>query len=182
MQDNHVTQIHQAQVAAVQEAMPMLAQVAEYSPELLEGRTAIISPAVLFEAVQIQPERQGSGGRCALTIEFAAHCILSTKTEHVQLEIRNFAVRLLQVINQNRWGLVYAQHPMELTAFPSTFSAALGFESWIVSWEQTFHLGEVKLGKDWLPTKVYLGEAPTVGKAHQSDYQLVVTKANSNNP
>lgn len=176
MKDDDLTLIHEAQVAAIKKAMPMLNQVDDYAPELLEGKTDITSPAVLLEAVNIKPGKKLSGGRFAIIIEFAAHCILSMKTEKVQLEIRNLATRAMQVINENRWGLDYAQLPRELSAFPGMFSEKLGFESWVVSWEQEFHLGDINLGDDWLPTKVYIGEAPQIGDAHQADYILTETK------
>jgi hypothetical protein len=176
MKDDDLTLIHEAQVACIKKAMPMLKQVDDYAPELLEGKTLVTSPAVLLEAVQIKPGKKVSGGRFALTIEFAAHCILSMKTEKVQLEIRNFAARVLQIVNENRWGLEYAKQPAELSAFPGMFSEKLGFESWVVSWEQEFHLGEVNLGDDWLPTDVYMGEAPNIGAAHQDDYTLTETE------
>lgn len=175
MKDDDLTLIHEAQVAALTMAMPMLKQVSDYAPELLEGKHGITSPAVLLEAVSIKPGKKLSGGRFAITIEFAAHCILSMKTDKVQLEIRNLATRAMQVINENRWGLDYALLPSELSAFPGMFSEKLGFESWVVSWEQEFHLGEIDLGSDWLPTTVYIGEAPHVGEAHSDKYSVTET-------
>ncbi len=176
MKDDNLSLIHDAQVTCIKEALPMLKQVDAYAPELLEGEAAITSPAVLLEAVQIKPGRKVSGGRLALTIEFAAHCVLSMKTEKVQLEIRNLAARVLQIVNENRWGLEYAIHPVDLSAFPGVFSKRLGFESWVVSWEQEFHLGEVKLGDSWLPTRVYIGEAANIGAEHEDDYVLTETE------
>lgn len=175
MEDDDLTLIHQAQVAAIEKAMPMLKQVSDYAPELLEGKNAITSPAVLLEAVSIKPGKKLSGGRFPIIIEFAAHCILSMKTEKVQLEIRNLATRLMQVVNENRWGIEHSRLPTELSAFPGMFSDKLGFESWVVSWEQEFHLGEINLGADWLPTQVYIGEAPQIGESHENDYTLTVT-------
>ena len=45
-----------------------------------------------------------------------------------------------------------------------------GFESWVVTWKQTYHLGDVALPPDYLPTDVYMGEAPAVGHGHEDDY------------
>lgn len=171
MRDDDFTAIHDAQVAAFKEAMPMLKQVSDYAPELLTGHASITTPSILIEAVSIKPGKTVSGGRLALVVEFAAHCILSLKTDRIQLEVRNLAARTLQIIHKNRWGLDNAQLPDQLSAYPGMFSEKLGFESWVVSWEQEFHLGEVDLGDDWLPSEVYIGEAPNIGADHKDDYE-----------
>ncbi|MBE3958879.1 hypothetical protein HJ141_22370 [Vibrio parahaemolyticus] len=173
MRDDDFTVIHNAQVAAFKDAMPKQFQVTDYAPEMLTGKTAINSPAILIEAVSVKPGEKRSGGRLALNVEFAAHCILSMKTQKVQVEVRNVAARALQVVDKNRWGLSHAEQPKELSAYPGMFSEKLGFESWVISWEQEFHLGEVDLGDDWLPSEVYIGEAPNIGAAHKDDYEKV---------
>lgn len=166
------TRVHQAMVDQIKARMAVVRTVTAYNP--LTGNT-IKTPAVLLEAVEMKPGRPVTGGRLPVTVEFAAHCCLSVKTEAVELEVRNFAARLLQVISGNTWGLgEMAERPDELSAFPGMFNPDdKGFESWVVSWQQTFHLGEVWQDADFLPTDVYIGEAPNVGAAHHGDYQKV---------
>ncbi|MNL69168.1 hypothetical protein D3C87_1939920 [compost metagenome] len=50
-----------------------------------------------------------------------------------------------------------------------------GFESWLVSWKQTAHLGEAwELPVDGPAVEVFLGESPHIGKDHEGNYQRVV--------
>ncbi|PMN73158.1 hypothetical protein [Enterovibrio norvegicus] len=173
MRDDDFTRIHAAQTAVFAAAMPQSFQVSDYAPEMLTGHTAIQTPSILLEVVAVKPGEKRSGGRLALNVEFCAHCILSLKTANVQMEVRNVAARVLQVVDLNRWGLDNAEQPRQLSAFPGMFSEKLGFESWVVSWEQDFHLGDVDLGDDWLPAEVYLGEAPNIGAAHIDNYEKI---------
>lgn len=173
--DDDLTQVHKAQVEFIKSALPFLRQVCAYEPAMQHGKNMIESPAVLIEVVQIKPGHKISGGRFSVTIEFAAHCILSMKTEKIQLELSNFAVRMLQIINDNRWGLRYSKLPTDLAAFPGMFSEELGFDSWVASWEQEFHLGEMNEGVDWLPSDLFIGEAPNIGADHKDDYTGIDT-------
>lgn len=166
--DDDLTVVHNAQEAVIKQAMPMVKTFAPYDPTKDQQ---IITPAIMLEAVEMKPGRAVSGGRMAVKVEFAAHCYLSAKTDNVQLEVRNMAARLLQVINRNRFGLENAEQPERLSAFPGQFSKEKGFESWIVSWEQDFHFGELWQNPDYLPTELWLGEAPDIGADHQDKYE-----------
>ena len=174
--DDDFTTIHIAQRRAIEKAMPMLKQVTEYSPENLAGKSRIKTPAILIEIVEIKPGQAVSGGRLAVEVEFVAHCILSDKTSQVQLQVRNLSARLLQVINKNTWGLKNAKNPTELSAFPGMFSEKLGFESWVVSWNQEFHLGEIVLPSDYLPTNIHISESPNIGSDNRDKYELSETR------
>ncbi len=164
-----LTALHDAMTEAIKASMSMLQTVKSYDPTT---RDTITTPAVLIEAVEMKPGRKIGDGRLPVTVEFAAHCCLSVKTERVELEIRNFAAKLLQVVNGNKWGLADAvERPERLSAFPGMFKPDdKGFESWVVTWEQTIHLGEVWQDADFLPTDVYVGEAPDIGAAHEDKY------------
>ena len=167
-----LTALHDAMSLAIKDSMAMLQTVKSYDPLT---RDTIITPAVLIEAVEMKPGSRVTGGRLPVTVEFAAHCCLSVKTERVELEIRNFAAKLLQVVNGNKWGLADAvERPERLTAFPGMFKPDdKGFESWVVTWEQTIHLGEVWQDADFLPTEVYVGEAPDIGAANKDKYEKI---------
>ncbi len=165
----NLTALHDAMTAEIKTSMSMLQTVKSYDPTT---RASVTTPAVLIEAVEMKPGRSTGDGRLPVTVEFAAHCCLSVKTKRVELEIRNFAAKLLQVVNGNKWGLADSvERPERLGAFPGMFKPDdKGFESWVVTWEQTIHLGEVWQDADFLPTDVYVGEAPDIGAAHEDKY------------
>lgn len=171
MRDDDFSVIHAAINAAFTATLPQQFTVSDYVPEQATGTALITTPALLIEAVSIKPGQKRSGGRLAISVEFAAHCILSMKTHNVELEVKNVAARVLQVVDKNRWGLAHAEQPSELSAYAGMFSEKLGFDSWVVSWQQEFHLGDVVLGDDWLPEQVFIGEAPNIGADHKDDYQ-----------
>ncbi len=168
--DDSLTAGHDAMVAAFKAAMPWLQTVDAYKP--LTGGQSITSPAVLIEAVEIQPGRKASNNKTPVEVEFAAHCILSVTTSRVELAIRNFAALTIQFVDGNRWGLGdNVERPTELSAYPGMFKPDdKGFESWVVNWKQTFHLGEPEVEPDYLPTEVFIGEHPNVGPEHEDDY------------
>ena len=172
MSDNDdLTRVHEAMEAAIRQQVPQARTVEAYKP----GAGVIKTPAVLLEAIEIKPGGKLSGGRLAIKVEFAAHCCLSVQTDNVELEVRNFAVKMLQVVHKNIWGLDgVAEPPQELAAYQGMFKPDDdGFDSWVVSWEQTFHLGDGWSEKDFLPRDVFIGEAPRIGKDHQDEYRQV---------
>lgn len=151
-----LTSIHEAMVKAIKEAFPMVKTVDAYD---VTRKGTIMTPAILLEALEMKPGRRVTGSRTPLTVEFYAHCVLSVKTENVALQVRNFAASLLQTIDGNTWGLGdFAERPTSLSAFPGVFNPdEKGFESWVVGWEQTVHLGEVWKEADFLPHDVVIG-------------------------
>lgn len=178
-------QLHEGIIAAIRQRFGgRLKTVAMYDPvdpELKDIRT----PAVLLELAEIHPAGRVSGGRTPIELGFTAHCMLSTKTESVQLEVRNFAVQIMRLVDGNRWGLgEFADRAEGLEAFPGIFSPGeKGFESWVVNWKQTVHLGDVwelpgdvmpgVPGEPGAPAEVYLGMAPDIGLAHRDKYERV---------
>ncbi|GJB12989.1 hypothetical protein KAM448_28970 [Aeromonas caviae] len=157
-------------VKAIKAALPMVKTVDAYD---VTRKGTIKTPAVLLEALEMKPGRRVTGGRTPLTVEFYAHCVLSVKTDNVALEVRNFAARLMQEIDGNTWGLgEFAERPTGLSAFPGVFNPdEKGFESWVIGWEQTLHLGDVWEGVDFLPEHVFWGEYPNIGEANKDAYE-----------
>lgn len=166
------TQLHESIIKTIKAAMPMLKTVKSYDPS---ERDALVTPALLLELVEMKPGKKRGDGRLPITAEFAAHCCLSVKTDQVDIEIRNFAAKMLQVVNGSRWGLNDAvERPDELGAFPGMFKPDdKGFESWVVVWEQNIHLGDVWQDADFLPIEVYVGETPNLGTSAQGKYENI---------
>ncbi|MDE1464791.1 hypothetical protein [Spartinivicinus poritis] len=160
--NDDLTYVHQQMVNAIQQAIPEIHHVAAYNP-LVDKK--VKTPGVLLEVVGMELDTPISGGRTAVKVEFAAHCILSVATQQVELEVRNFAVKVMQVINKNRWGLgALAQQPTALSAFPGSFKPDVkgfkteekGYESWVISWEQVFHLGDIWQGVEFTPDEILI--------------------------
>lgn len=172
MQSVDFSQLHSAIIDEFKQKMPMLKTVSAYDPLSREG---IKTPALLVELLEMKPARSLGDSRMSVNVDFCCHCCLSIKTEQVEIEIRNFAAKVLQVVNGNRWGLHEAvERPSDLSAFPGVFKPdAKGFESWVVAWEQVIHLGEVWQDVDFLPQEVFLGLAPDIGAAHQDKYEKI---------
>ncbi|MHA6195536.1 hypothetical protein ACX3YG_14320 [Pseudomonas wadenswilerensis] len=168
--------LHDSIMTAIRERFgARLKNVAEYDPIASQGQT-IVTPAVLLELVEIRPAGGVTGGRTPLELNMSAHCVLSAATDNVQREIRNFAAQLLCLVDGNRWGLGSAvTRAGELEAFPGMFTPGeKGFESWVVNWKQTVHLGSVwSLPPETLPQTVWLGQAPNIGPGNESSYVQV---------
>lgn len=156
--------------AEFKKQMPWLNTVDTYKPQ--EVGVSVTSPAVLLEVVAMKPGRRVSNDKTPVELELAAHCILSVTTERVELEACNFAALAVQFIDKNRWGLGREiELPFGVDAYPGMFKPdAKGFESWIVTWKQVYHLGDVALPPHYLPSEVYMGEAPAVGLDHEDQY------------
>lgn len=163
--------VHEAMVQSIKNKMPMLKTVQSYEPFT---RDTIETPSVLIEAVEMKPGKRTGDERLSVTVEFLAHCCLSIRTDRVELEIRNFAAKLMRVIEGNRWGLAEAvERPTRLSAMPGMFKPDdKGFESWVVSWEQTIHLGNVWQDTEFMPQEVFIGLSPEIGAAHKDDYEI----------
>ena len=157
-------------IKAELDTIPNVREVALYDAHQLDKVT---TPAILVELGEIDPADTRTGGRLAVNVDMRLHCVLSVKTDLVQLEIRNFAAVVMTKIHKNRFGLAGAvELPQRLSAFPGMFRPdEKGFESWVVNWTQAVHLGAVWEEEDFLPTDVYLGLSPDVGADHVDDYE-----------
>lgn len=136
----------------------------------------IKTPAVLLELAEMSPGGRTSGGRSAVALGFTAHCMLSAKTEDVQIQVRNFAAQILRLVDGNHWELAdMVERPSGLEAFPGMFTPGeKGFESWVVNWKQTVHLGDSwELPDDGPPRGVFASMVPLIGLAHKHQYVRV---------
>jgi hypothetical protein len=80
---------------------------------------------------------------------------------------------LLTLIPGQRWGETTAHPAREATAANLTTEgvAHLGLALWEVAWRQKVRLGQAILSGDGtLPTELYLGFAPEIGRAHEPRY------------
>lgn len=162
--------LHNAIVATTQAAFGSVVEtVAAYSPLQADP---INTPAVLIEMDSADEGEDCGDGRVPLKCQFLAHCILSTKTPNVQVEVRAFAAQMFQVVRHNNWGLTgNVTRPASLSMLPGEFRPGNhGYESWIVAWEQTLYLGDSVWTGGVRPETVYLGITPNIGAGHEGDY------------
>lgn len=147
--------------------------VAEYDPF---ERKPVNSPGVLFSIENMALEGRDGTGRTGIILDCNLTCILSTRTPRVQVEIRQFAAELVRVVEQvglSHWGLGNAcGTPGNVNCQPALYSPEKsGFESWAVTWSQTFYIGGPTVEPAPLPERLYASKAPDIGKPSKPDYQ-----------
>lgn len=170
------TPLHEAMITALKSRMSYIQTVEAYDPttESDGGQHSLVkTPAVLIELAELRPGKSLGDNRQAFSCEFIFHCILSTATKNVELEIRNYAAAVAKVVYRQRWGFAEAvEHPDDIGAYPGVFKPGdKGFESWVVSFRQNVYLGEVEVNQDAIPSEVFYSMAPEIGAAHKDDYK-----------
>lgn len=173
MKDSDFSEVHEAQIAAFDAALPMVnkSKILPFG----DGNTPQIDePTLLLEVAEldIDPLKKGSGGKIWVRAQFQAHCILPRSVPLVSVECINFAAVVLKIVHRNKWQLSHVGSPEQLNAVPGRYSNdPKGFESWVVSWWQTVAIGEGWELKAPAPENVMLSEAPKVGLDHLADYE-----------
>lgn len=174
MKDTDFSEVHDAQVAAFDQALVMVESDNIKSFDQASIKEQIRDPILLIEAVEmeIDQDKKGSAGLIWVKVQYQAHCILSRSVPNVDVECLNFASLVLKTVNNNKWGLANVGAPEQLTAFPGRYSNdPKGFDSWIVSWWQTVAInGSWQLSRP-AADEVLISEAPNIGAAHVNDYE-----------
>ncbi len=143
-----------------------LATVQAYLPETQsddpEAGLTIKTPALLVEIEKTGQGHNLGDGRVAVYCELAAHCILGTATPKLQQELRNFGVEVQRLLTDLDFCLgkpVSAGMPEDVNGMPGWWQkgGAGGYDSWVVTFEQTVWIGESVWKGDALP-----GEEVTV--------------------
>ena len=133
----------------------------------------IKTPAIILEVESFSPGDDVGDGRTPLDCQITANCILGRSTPDLQIQTSNFAAQFLSNARNNKWGLARdASFPSSFTAGPGKFDPEKnGYESWFVSWDQTFYLGDsVWAPSGIVPSTVYLGQSPLIGTGNEDQY------------
>lgn len=133
----------------------------------------IKTPAIILELESFSDGDDMGDDRTPLACQITANCILGRSTPDLQIQTSNFAAQLLAKVRKNKWGLARgAGFPGGLTAGPGKFDPEKnGYESWFVSWDQTFYLGDsVWAPSGIVPSTVYLGQSPLIGTGNEDQY------------
>jgi len=104
---------------------------------------SVPTPAVIISLDDAEQGALKSDGRLALDCTFSAACILAFVTTNVQVEIREFALQMMQLVNRNVWGMPDDVEPAgNISMQPGPFNPdKSGYESMIISWQQTVYVG-----------------------------------------
>jgi hypothetical protein len=138
-------------------------------------RKPIATPAILIEVETIREGEEDGTDRTPLMLDMVAHCILSARTERMQLALREMASAVIRAIRWHHFSLGESVYRSQnLTASPGQFTPGVnGFDSWRVSWEQMVFLGDSL----WAPTATapafFYAFAPKTGAAHEYDYVML---------
>lgn len=118
---------------------PVLETVAEYRI----GET-LATPAVLVEVESMRLGELNGLGKTPVVLSVALHCVLGHTTPNVELEVRNFAAQVLNLLRNQYFDMPDGvEAPANLQALPGEFKPGKGgFESMVVTYEQTLYMGE----------------------------------------
>lgn len=107
-----------------------------------------LAPACLLNIEEFSKIVDQGDGRFPIRVRISIHCVLGAEVENLQLELREFASSVSQFIyEEGIWfELSSCSDPMQIEAFPGNFrkGSNKAFDSWVVTWEQEFYLGESK--------------------------------------
>lgn len=120
-------------------AFPVLETVAVYRI----GET-LATPAVLVEVESMRIGELNGLGKTPVVLSVALHCVLGHATPHVELEVRNFAAQVLNLLRNQYFDMPDdVESPENLQALPGDFKPGKGgFESMVVTYEQTLYMGD----------------------------------------
>ena len=181
MNDSKTTDLssfHQAIIDHLKSGLDQNVTVDIYD-NAFEGNS-IPTPAALIQIAEMGEGQDIGDDRCPLMVGVSVHCVLSTETPDVQLQIRNFAAQVIRLVRRQLFGLAGAvSRPIDLDAMPGAVKEGSdevpGFESWVVEFNQTLYLGEsVWKPEGVTPSRVYIGISPEIGIDHEPEYEQVV--------
>ena len=142
-----ITAVHDAIIAAFQSHFPKVT-VKSYETELMLHE---ITPACLLDIEEFSKGVSCGDGRYSVTARIAVHCVLGQEVSNVLLRIREFAVAVSTFVDEEGlWIKGCTEKAKRIDAMPGNFSneTSMGYESWVVSWDQVLNLGESKWGEE----------------------------------
>ncbi|AMO58114.1 hypothetical protein GZ77_20480 [Endozoicomonas montiporae] len=162
-----LSKVMDAITAEISDVLPGV-DVARYNTQDREVK----APAVRLDLSAMKPGVERGDGSFAAACEFVAWCSFAPSS----MEAPQTAARLLEAIHYNHWKLgAEVNHPTNLKAEPAEFRPGkAGFESWVVSWEQTVYLGEPEPDDSLLPDTVMVGIDPDIGLDNENKYEQIV--------
>ncbi len=170
--------------AAIESKFSSAPNVVRTVSHLLEtDGTKVDTPAVLIDVEDIADGVDAGDERLPVTFTISLYCVLGGQTPSPEIEIREFALAVMQLAMRNRWGLTGISAPRRLHASPAAFAPVKpGHHVWVVSFEQDLDVGDsvwdVQL-TGLPPGEVFISLSPEIGLAHIDDYTRIVPAADS---
>ncbi|WP_212722834.1 hypothetical protein [Zooshikella ganghwensis] len=135
------------------------------------------SPGIYLGMHQMEMGENPGDGRYVINADWFCYCVLANSTPDLAIEIRRMACEVMRLLNQPEtglWGLdnVVAL-PKHIQAIPALFNPDTeGYESWEVTWQQSFYIGE-SLWEDEgeTPKTVLASHVPYTGKTYEPRYK-----------
>lgn len=169
-----LTQVYEAILARLHEKFPKVT-VESYDPD---PKLSVLAPALFLELEEFDPGDDIGDGRLPAQCRFSIHCVLGWEVENLALEIREFAAAVIMFVRDNGiWlkGSVLTK-PKQIGAYPGNFrkDTNSGYDSWVVSWEQTVYLGESIWTADGItPQQVLFAYAPNGKTPPVNEYEEI---------
>ena len=131
------------------------------------------APLILLDIENINCGESIGTEQTPLECHFMAFCLLDSNMKHGQFAIREFASKLIALINENNWNLgEQSEFPINIESEIAVFHPhADAMLCWQIEWTQTIYLGDNIWDSEGItPTEINLSQVPEVGTAHKEDY------------
>lgn len=161
MSQTTITEVHEAIKAKLRETFPKVT-VDDYNPE---PELSVLAPALLLELEEFPMGADVGDDRYPAACRFSVHCVLGWEVKSLALELWEFSAAVAQLIRKSGvWvkGGVLTK-PEGLEVYPGSFrkDTQQGYDSRVVTWNQTLYLGESMWNADGItPQEIYLAYAP----------------------
>ncbi|WP_323119984.1 hypothetical protein [Burkholderia alba] len=164
---------HSAVVSAIKNQFPIFQTVEDYP----EDRKPLTTPACLIEIEEMDGDDAEDPGteQQAMKMRVVARIILGLRTPHMRRRVRKLAAEFSAFLRFQRFGQPVGEARL-IGAYQDAFEPGLDqFEVWRVEWSQLAYFGtDIWMPDDTIaPHTVYVGFAPDIGPAHESDYHQV---------
>jgi|GEM_PF-982893 len=169
-----LTQVHEAILARLRDKFPKVT-VESYDPD---SELSVLAPALFLELEDFDPGDDIGDERLPAQCRFSIHCVLGWEVENLALEIREFAAAVAMLVrNDGIWQKGGAlTNPKLISAYPGNFRKDMnsGYDSWVVSWEQTVYLGEsIWTAEGITPQQVSFAHAPNGTSPPINEYEEI---------
>lgn len=135
---SEISTYHDQLKDTLQTAFPVLRTVASFRVgETLE------TPAILIDIESLRLGQLTGEGRTPIVLSVSLHCVLGHTTPDLELEVRNFAAQVINLIRDQYFGIGDdVRTPENLSAQLGEFKPGKsGFETMVVTYEQVLYMG-----------------------------------------